>query len=191
MDKTAAAALFAWLDREVWLITACAGDRRGALIATFVSEASLVKEMPRFLVGIAQHHHTWSLIEESRAFAAHLLGQDNLDWVWRFGLRSGWEHDKFAGLTWETAATGSPIFAAAIGWMDCRVEAGFDTGDRTVYLGEVVEARIAHSGPPLRIKQVLESATPEQRAELKRLIEQDSRLDALAIEEWRRQRGRT
>src|SRR5207245_9201400 len=89
VDKTAASALCAWLDREVWLVTACAGERRGGLIATFVSQASLVPDLPRMVVGIARQHHTWGLIEASGAFALHLLGQDNLDWVGHFGLRSG------------------------------------------------------------------------------------------------------
>src|SRR5262245_35301743 len=109
MDRTAAAALVASLDRELWLVTARAGDRKGGLIATFVSQASLTPELPRMLVGIARQHHTWGLIEASGAFALHLLGQDNFDWVARFGLRSGRDVDKFDGYEVGTALTGSPV----------------------------------------------------------------------------------
>ena len=86
MDHETAAELFALTDRELWLITASAGERRGGLIATFVSHASLVPELPRILVAVAKQHHTWQLIEASGAFAAHLLSEQNLDFVWRFGL---------------------------------------------------------------------------------------------------------
>jgi flavin reductase (DIM6/NTAB) family NADH-FMN oxidoreductase RutF len=96
MDPTAAAALFAWLDRELWLVTAQADGRKGALIATFVSQASLTPELPRVVIGIAKQHHTWSLIEASQSFALHLLGQDNFAWVPHFGLQSGRNTDKFA-----------------------------------------------------------------------------------------------
>ena len=58
--------------------------------------------------------------------------------MWRFGLRSGRDADKLAGLSMTTATTGSPILTDALGWLDCRVEARLDTGDRTVYLAEVV-----------------------------------------------------
>lgn len=103
---------FAVLDRvdpALWLVTAQAGARRGGLIATFVASASIVPEMPRVLVGLARQHHTWELVEQSGAFALHLLGERHLDWVWRFGITSGREGDKLAGLDVTAGATGSPL----------------------------------------------------------------------------------
>jgi flavin reductase (DIM6/NTAB) family NADH-FMN oxidoreductase RutF len=189
LDKTAASALCAWLDREVWLVTAYAGERRGGLIATFVSQASLVPNLPRMLVGVARQHHTWELIESSGAFALHLLGQHNFDWVAQFGLRSGHDVDKFESRSTQTAFTGSPILGEAIGWLDCLVETRLDTGDRTVYLGQVVQSAVTHYGPPLTLKQVLERASKEMLGELKRLIHHDSQIDAQAIRAWREQHG--
>ena len=189
MDKTAASALFAWLDREVWLLTAQAGQRRGGLIATFVSEASLVPHLPRVVVGIARQHHTWELIEASNAFALHLLGQHNLDWVVHFGLHSGRDVDKFADVPFTTAVTGSPILDRAVGWLDCEVEARLNTGDRTLYLAQVVQSAVTHFGPPLTLKRLLESASPEMLAEMKRLVHHDGQIDAQAILAWRQQQG--
>lgn len=189
MDKTAASALCAWLDRELWLVTARAGERRGGLIATFVSQASLVPDLPRMLVGIARQHYTWELIEASNAFALHLLGPNNLDWVPHFGLRSGRDIDKLEGWTLQTAVSGSPILDGAIGWLDCVVETRLDTGDRSIYLAQVVQSQVTNYGPPLTLKQVLEGASKETLAELKRLIHFDSQVDAQAIRAWRQQHG--
>src|SRR5579859_4521373 len=58
MDVTAASTLFAWLDREVWLLTAQDGERRSGLVATFVSQASIVPELPRVLVALSRQHFT-------------------------------------------------------------------------------------------------------------------------------------
>jgi len=189
MDTTAAAALFAWLDREIWLVTAQAGGRRGGLIATLVAEASIVPDLPRVAVGLARQHHTWELVEASGAFGLHLIGEANLDWVWRFGLVSGHDQDKFAGLETATAATGSPLLAGCIGWLDCRVEARLDTGDRTLYLADVVQGVIANYGPPLTLKRLLQIAPPDRLAELKRQRFCDSHIDAEAIQAWRGGRG--
>src|SRR5438132_14408610 len=120
MNPEAASALFRRIDRELWLVTSSDGDRRGGLIATFVSQASIVPSLPRMIVGVAKQHHTWGLIEASGAFALHLIGEEQLDWVWRFGLRSGREHDKLDGLATRTGASGAPILAEAPGWLDCR-----------------------------------------------------------------------
>jgi flavin reductase (DIM6/NTAB) family NADH-FMN oxidoreductase RutF len=155
VDVTAASTLFACLDREVWLLTAAAGARRGGLIATFVSEASIVPELPRVLVGLARQHHTWGLVEASKSFALHLLGEEHLDLVWRFGLESGRDVDKLAGLTWRTESTGAPLLDGTIGWMECRVEASLDTGDRTVYLAEVLQGRVTNFARALTANRLL------------------------------------
>jgi flavin reductase (DIM6/NTAB) family NADH-FMN oxidoreductase RutF len=189
MDATAASTLFACLNRELWLVTARAGGRRGGLIATFVSEASIVSDLPRVLVGLAKQHHTWGLVEESGALALHLLGEENLELVWRFGLQSGRDVDKFAGLNVRTAVTGSPLLDAAIGWLECRVETSLDVGDRTIYLAEVVQGSVTHFALPLTTRRMLELAPPDKLAELKHQRHIDSYCDAEAIRAWRERLG--
>ena len=100
-------------DRELWLVTAEHAERRGGLIATFVSNASIVPELPRMLVGIAKQHHTWTRIEASGAFVLHLLDESHVNWVWRFGLQTGHTLDKFAGLETMASVTGCPRLAGA------------------------------------------------------------------------------
>jgi flavin reductase (DIM6/NTAB) family NADH-FMN oxidoreductase RutF len=189
MDATAVATLFACLDRELWLVTAQAGGRRGGCIATFVSQASIVPELPRMLLGVARQHYTWELIEASGAFALHLFGEDRLDWVWRFGLDSGRGRDKLEGLRLEASGTAAPLLEDALGWLDCRVEARLDTGDRTVYLAEVVGCRVSGAAAPLTFRRLLQLAPPERARELKRSLQEDSVVDAEAIREWRRRQA--
>ena len=107
------------------------------------------------------------------------------DSVWR----SGRDVDKFAGLTVHCGTTGSPLVQAALGWLDCRVEARFDTGDRTAYLAEVVEARLERRDPPLTMRRLLQLAPPEKLQELRRQREHDGALDAAAIRAWRASRN--
>jgi flavin reductase (DIM6/NTAB) family NADH-FMN oxidoreductase RutF len=189
MDRTAAAALFAWLDREIWLITSRAGDRRGGLVATFVSQASLTPDLPRVLVGVAQQHHTWELIEASGIFAAHLLGPDNLAWVSHFGLQTGRDFDKLIGWPTHTELTGSPILDEAVGWLDCKVEERMHTGDRTVYLAQVVQSQVTNYAPPLTLKQLQNRLPPEVLSEMKRMMHRDGQRDNEAIRRWREQHG--
>ncbi len=118
------------------------------------------------------------------------------DWVSHFGLRSGRDLDKFAGpalagAPFTTALTGSPLLDGGIGWLDCEVEARLESGDRTIYLAQVVQSQITHYGPPLTLKQLLERAPIDLLAELKRLVHQDSQIDAQAIRAWREQQGIT
>ena len=63
------------------------------------------------------------------------------------------------------------------------------TGDRTVYLAQVVDSQVTRYGPPLTFKQLLQIAPSEMLGELKKQVHRDSQLDAQAIRIWRDQTG--
>jgi flavin reductase (DIM6/NTAB) family NADH-FMN oxidoreductase RutF len=189
MDPAAIASVFALLDRELWLLTAAADGRRGGLIATFVSQASIAPEMPRVVVGLARQHYTWGLVEAARAFALHLLSEDQLDRVWRFGLESGRDRDKLAGLPVRTGATGALLLTDAPAFLECSVAAGWDSGDRTVYLADVVDGAVAQAGPVLTMRRAVELAPPDRLRQLKEGLVRDAEVDAAAIRQWRARRG--
>jgi flavin reductase (DIM6/NTAB) family NADH-FMN oxidoreductase RutF len=173
------------VDPVLWVVTARFGDEQSGLIATFVQNASLVPALPRMLAAIAKHHYTWNLIENSQSFALHLVGETRLEWVDRFGLHSGRMSDKFTALQTTRGTTGSPLLEDAILWMECRVEASLDTGDRTVYLAEVVDVGTGADDKPLRLKRMLELLPEHQRSELQRMTANDITLDTAAISAWR------
>ena len=176
------------LDREIWIITARAGDRESGLVATNVSSASLVPALPRMTVGLANHHYTRELIEQSNAFCMHLIDESHLDWVWNFGINSGRTTEKLRGFDTRTSATGSPILNGAQSWLDCRVEVRMDTGDRTVYLVEVLDGGGHQTSKPLTFKRLLELAPADKLQQLKAAVETDIEVDREAILAWRHDR---
>ena len=89
-----------------------------------------------------------------------------------------------------SAATGSPVLGGAVGWMDCRAEARLDTGDRTIYLAEVVQSEVTHFAPPLTLKRLMQLAPPDRLRELQRQRHLDADVDAEAIRAWRAARGK-
>jgi flavin reductase (DIM6/NTAB) family NADH-FMN oxidoreductase RutF len=183
-------AVFHLYDPPLWLVTSCHGDRRGGLIATLAVRASIVPELPRMVVGIAKHHHTWGLIEASGAFALHLLRADDLAAVWRFGGASGHHTDKLAGLQDRRTPDGNPLYPDALSWLDCRVEDRMDTGDRTLYLAEVTGGAVLTQGQVLSVGNLLRDAPADRLDELDRLYRADQALDSAAIQAWRWARGR-
>jgi flavin reductase (DIM6/NTAB) family NADH-FMN oxidoreductase RutF len=182
-------AVFHLYDPPLWLVTSAAGDRRGGFIATFVVRASIVAELPRMVVGVARHHHTWGLIEASGRLALHLLRADDLDAVWRFGLATGHETDKLAGLAVRHTPDGNPLYPEAMSWLDCRVEDSQDSGDRSIYLTAVTGGAVQRQGPVLGVAGLLAGAPPGRRAALDRLYARDQHIDAEAIRAFRARRG--
>jgi flavin reductase (DIM6/NTAB) family NADH-FMN oxidoreductase RutF len=176
-------------DRPAWIVTASAGAEKSGLVATFVNSASLVPALPRLAAGIAQHHYTWDLIRRSRAFAAHLVDESQAALIWRFGLASGREVDKFAQLAWRRGQTGAPIVEHALSWLECRVEADLDIGDRTIYVGAVIDGGVNRPGTALTSNRIFDLATAEQRQRMDADRQHDAAIDEAAMRAWREKSG--
>ena len=171
--------------RTPWIVTSRHDRDLGGLVATFVNNASLVPALPRLVIGIARHHHTWELIQRSRSFAAHLVNEDQCDLIWRFGLGSGRHINKFADIRWRRGQTGSPLLEDALAWLDCSVEAELDIGDRSIYVGAIVDGHISGPGTPVTLTRLLELASQEQLDRMHEERRRDETIDAAAILEWR------
>ena len=125
MDIAQIRKLYSQVDPPLWLVTAADGGRRGGFIATTVTRASIVSEMPRQLITVDKRHNTHALIEGSGAFAMHLIDERQLDLAWRFGLQSGRDVDKFAGVAYRTGTTGSPLVAEALAGSTAALKHGW------------------------------------------------------------------
>lgn len=73
----------------------------------------------------------------------------------------------------------------AVAWLTCRVETFMDTGDRTLYLAEVLDGKLEKPSPPLTLKRLLQLAPPERLRELRDGMARDAAIDAAAIRAWR------
>lgn len=177
--------IFRMANREVWIVTAGTPQRRGGLLATWVLQASLDRASPVLVAGIAPNHFTRELIDETGAFATHLLHQSQFDLALKFALQSGRNVDKLAGLRVSETETGSPVLKDALCWLDCRVFARLDTGDRVFFWADVIAGEQQENSPPLTEQELLKHADDEIR---NRLIEdRDSDIEQQKPQhnEWR------
>lgn len=133
---------FRSLVHGVYVVTTRSGDRVNGMTAAWVSQVSLKPLL--LMVSIAPTRYTHDLIKESRVFAINVLTSAQVDLGKRFGFASGRRVDKFAGLNYITAATGSPILPQAQAYFDLNLVATHPAGDHTLFVGQVAEAKILH-----------------------------------------------
>ncbi len=111
--------------------------------------ASLSLEPPLVLVCILKGLFTYTALEESGAYAVNILSAGQKEFGLRFaGLIPGLD-DRFAGLAYTTAVTGSPILPGVLAWVDCRTVQITDGGDHGIFVGEVIAAGTPNQGEPL------------------------------------------
>jgi flavin reductase (DIM6/NTAB) family NADH-FMN oxidoreductase RutF len=130
----------------VSIVTMQAEERRhGLTISGFLS---ISPEPPLVLISVGQELTSDTLLQASGAYAVNFLRDDQHELSDRFAGRLG-EVDRFAGVTTHTAATGAPILADCLGWLDCRVVATHIVGDHTLFIGEVAAAGVNDPAKPL------------------------------------------
>jgi flavin reductase (DIM6/NTAB) family NADH-FMN oxidoreductase RutF len=172
--------MFELIDRVVWVVTAAAGDCRSGLLATWVLQSSLDPGMPKVTLSLNTQHYTTQLIEQSGALALHLLRPDQTDLAWGFGLHSGRETDKFAGVKTATGETGAPILADCLVSHECRVVQKIEIADRLYIWSKVVSSSPARSGKPLYEHALLATATTDQKVLLRTQLQRDIDRERLA-----------
>lgn len=175
------------VNRELWIVTAQSGVRRGGLLATWVSAASVDREHPTMLIGLAPTHFTRELVDEAGCFGLHLIGGDQLEVAFDFTIGSGRERDKLAGRELFTSQTGAPLLVDCAAWCDCRVFARLESGDRVYFWADVLAASQVRQVTPAREQDLLAAATPEQMQALR-----DDRAASVATQrpaqaQWRAQ----
>jgi flavin reductase (DIM6/NTAB) family NADH-FMN oxidoreductase RutF len=135
-------AAFAALVHGVYVVTTRVGEKINGMTAAWVSQVSLKPLL--VMVSIAPPRYTHTLIQESGVFAINVLASDQVELAKRFGYKSGRKVDKCAGLDWVTAASGAPVLPQAHAYLDLKLVHTFTAGDHTLFVGEVVEAKILH-----------------------------------------------
>jgi flavin reductase (DIM6/NTAB) family NADH-FMN oxidoreductase RutF len=158
--------IFRNLRREAWIITARTQHRRGGLLATWVTPISLPGQPAALMTAIAPHHFTAELMDASGSFAAHLLRPDQTELAWQFALASGRDQDKLSNCPFHVEETGSPVLDDCRAWLDCRVFARLETGDRIFYWADVVAAGTHGEGPALDDHALFAAANEQQLAQV-------------------------
>lgn len=177
--------IFRTLAREVWIVTAADGLRRGGLTVTWLHSTSIDAAFPVALLGLAPNHFTAELVDGRQAFAAHLLRADQAELAWRFAATSGRDTDKLAGLDLATGQTGSPLLTDCLARIECRVYDRKAAGDRIYYWGDVVAGSRFGAAPPLTDHALFAQLTPDQRSTLVDQLHADVGVQRPLQAEWR------
>jgi len=129
----------------LYILTTKKGKEINGMIASWVSQVSF--NPPLVMVVIRTNRYSHKLIRESGIFALNVMGKENTGLVGKFKLPTAKE--KFKGIKWETKTTGSPIINETIAYMDCKLVKTIDTGDHTVFVGEILDANTIEDSIPM------------------------------------------
>ncbi|MCU1362945.1 MAG: NADPH-flavin oxidoreductase [Acidimicrobiaceae bacterium] len=149
----------------VTIVTGVDGDEPvGFTCQSFIS---LSIDPPFIALAPARSSTSWPRIAHAGQFCVNILADTQRELAQKFAVSGG---DKFKGMNWTASpATGSPLIAGSVAWVDCKVELVHEAGDHELIVGKVLDLGISAGSPLLFIEAKYVSIKgPEDPAERSR-----------------------
>jgi flavin reductase (DIM6/NTAB) family NADH-FMN oxidoreductase RutF len=123
----------------LYVLGSRSGDRRNLMTLNWALQVATDPKLVAVSVEVAAVTH--DLVRDGGAFAISILPREERAIVRKFvkPLHDDGVPAELGGFEVQAAATGAPILACSLGWLDCRVVQEVECGSHTLFIGEVVD----------------------------------------------------
>jgi flavin reductase (DIM6/NTAB) family NADH-FMN oxidoreductase RutF len=126
----------------LYIITAKKGETTGAMLASWVTQASF--EPPGFTVAVAKDRAIESLLQIEDTFVLNILEEGKYQALMKHFLkRFPPGADRFAEVETQIATNKSPILVDALAYLECQVVSRMDCGDHWIVYSKVTDGRVS------------------------------------------------
>nr|WP_290228390.1 diflavin flavoprotein [Trichocoleus desertorum] len=127
----------------LYIITAKKGNVGGAMLASWVAQASFTPL--GFTIAVAKDRAIESLMQVGDRFVLNVLEEGNhLGLMKHFLKRFPPGADRFAGVKTQPAQNGSPILTEALAYLECEVSSRMECNDHWIVYSTVQEGRVSN-----------------------------------------------
>ncbi|KAL2650645.1 hypothetical protein R1flu_018773 [Riccia fluitans] len=125
----------------LYVVTAFKGASRGAMIASWVSQASF--KPLGITIAVAKDRAIESLMQVGDSFVLNCLEEGNFEPLMKHFLKRFLPGaDRFEGVEWTPATNGSPVLNDGIAYLECTVKNRLETPDHWITYAEVTNGNV-------------------------------------------------
>ncbi|HOW69335.1 MAG TPA: flavin reductase family protein [Phycisphaerae bacterium] len=128
-----------------FVLTAREGGHSTGILVTWVQQAGF--DPPTITVAVKHGRPIEAMIKRSGHFVLNIIGEDSAKMYKHFGKGAGASEPAFEGLAVRNETTGV-IVQDCIAHLGCKVTGKIETGDHTVFVGQVVGGAIHNNSKP-------------------------------------------
>ena len=121
------------------------GQRLGLTVGSLVA---LSLEPPLVGVAVSRDAAMHELLREAGGFALSLLAAGQ-EWLAQHFARGVPPIAMWHGVAAEPGASGAPLLAGALGWIECATRDEVAAGTHTLFVGEALRVELGAPAPPL------------------------------------------
>jgi flavorubredoxin/flavin reductase (DIM6/NTAB) family NADH-FMN oxidoreductase RutF len=127
----------------LYIITAKKGEVTGAMLASWVTQASF--DPPGLTVAVAKDRAIESLLRVGDVFVLNILEEGKYQALMKHFLkRFPPGSDRFAGINTQIAANSCPILGEALAYLECEVISRLECSDHWVVYSQVSKGRVSN-----------------------------------------------
>lgn len=127
----------------IYVVTAGKGVEGNAFTASWVTQVSSDPYM--LALAVKNDHQSAGMIQDNGAFVVNLIDKDQEGVAKTYFGPAESGYDRLAGRTLvDSPATGTPLLAGSMGYLDCKVVNSVATGNHTLFIGEIMAASLEH-----------------------------------------------
>jgi flavin reductase len=139
-------ALMSRVPSSVAVVTVDAdGQRLGLTVGSLVV---LSLEPPLVAIAVSGQSAMHELLREAGGFAVSVLAAGQ-EWLAQHFARGVPPIAMWHGVALEAGASGAPLLAGALGWLECGLRDELTVGTHTLFVGEVLRVELGEDASPL------------------------------------------
>lgn len=131
----------------VTVVTTRAGDHPHGLTVSAFCSVSL--DPPLVLICIGNDTRSRAALDRSDAFTVNILSAEQEHLSERFARSQLSMEKRLEDVPYHTTQNGGIRFEGSLAWLECRHADRLESGDHTIYIGEVVEGEVTDGADPL------------------------------------------
>jgi ferric-chelate reductase [NAD(P)H] len=133
----------------MYIISSNRDDKLNGQVANTVFQ--ITNEPVTIAISINKNNLTHEYIESSRRFTISVLSEETpLQFIGKFGFKTGRREDKFKDVNFKKLESGCPVILDnSICYLEAKVTGKLDCGTHTLFLGELTESEMVKPGKPM------------------------------------------
>lgn len=148
LDDKAKRTLLRKLPHPINICGVKAGEEINGFTLSWTTQASF--KPPMIVIGVRQDSRSHAMLKNSQQFTVSFLEKGQQDMAEKFFKPQVKVGDKLGDVDFYLGeVTGCPVISSALGYVECIVKGSLEEGDHSIFLGEVVAAKLHHDGEPL------------------------------------------
>jgi flavin reductase (DIM6/NTAB) family NADH-FMN oxidoreductase RutF len=149
MDEQAKKTALRMIPYGLFLLTAKNGEDVASATVNWVTQSSF--KPPLVAVGVKAGTHPYDTVKAAGSFALNVIGEGQQEIAQTFFGTVAPEGNKLGPVSYRLGSTGAPVIPELPAFWECRLVRVVEEGDHHLFLGEVVDAGVNSSTPPLQM----------------------------------------